>query len=68
MSSSFIHYHINIETKITYIMLSFSSYVRKVLESYEDINNIITNTYTDIYDITRGVFNAKKYYLSDCLI
>ena len=55
------------ETKIIYIMVSFSSNVRKVLENYENENNkTIINSYTDSYDITRGVSNAKKYYLSDC--
>ena len=54
------------DTKIIYIAVSFSSKIRSVIEKYETKDYKITNSYTDAYDITNGVANAKNYYLTDC--
>ena len=54
------------DTKIIYITVSYSSKIRNILENYETKDYKITNSYTDAYDITNGVSNAKHYYLSNC--
>ena len=54
------------DTKIIYIAVSFSSKIRNLLENYETADYKITNSYTDAYDITGGISNAKNYSLTDC--